>query len=161
EKLGPRRICLNDDQRRRLAEKGKVLGRKLLAAVGCLFTPDTILRWHRLLSAQKWDYSQRRQKPTGRPPVAQEAQELVLRLAAENPGWGHDRVQGALANLGHILSDRTVANILKRHGIEPAPQRKRQTGWSTFLKAHWEVLTAIDFTTVEVWTKNGLVTFHL
>jgi putative transposase len=66
-----------------------------------------------------------------------------------------------LENLGHKLSDQTVGNILKQHGIEPAPTRKRQTTWKTFLKAHWEVLAAIDFTTLEVWTKGGLVTYYL
>jgi len=66
EKLGKKRIILNDDQRRRLAVKGKVLGRRVLQEIGCLFTPDTILRWHRELVAQKWDYSNRRNKP-GRP----------------------------------------------------------------------------------------------
>jgi transposase InsO family protein len=66
-----------------------------------------------------------------------------------------------LANLGHKVSDATVGNILKGHGIEPAPDRQRQTTWKTFLKAHWEVLAAIDFTTVEVWTRQGLVTFYI
>lgn len=60
-------------------------------------------------------------------------------MARENPLWGDDRVQGALANLGHKVSDQTVGNILNEHGIEPAPDRKRQTTWKTFLKAHWEV----------------------
>jgi transposase InsO family protein len=73
----------------------------------------------------------------------------------------YDRIQGALANLGHQVSDTTVAKILKAHGIEPAPERKRQTNWKTFLKAHWDVLAAVDFTTVEVWSKHGLVTFYL
>jgi hypothetical protein len=54
-----------------------------------------------------------------------------------------------------------VANVLKQHGIEPAPDRKQTGDWSTFLKAHWDVLAAIDFTTVEVWTRDGLVTFYL
>jgi putative transposase len=127
EKLGKRRILLDDDQRRRLAVKGKVLGRKLLAQVGTLVTPDTILRWHRLLVARKWDYSARRPKQPGRPMLADEIRHLVVRLAKENPRWGYDRIQGALANLGHRISDTTVKNILKEHGIEPAPQRKRQT----------------------------------
>ena len=135
EKLGKRRILLNDDQRRRLAVKAKVLGRKLLAEVGTLFTPDTLLRWHRLLVAKKWDYSQRRQHQPGRPPLAQEIQQLVVRLARENPSWGYDRIQGALANLGHDLSDTSVGNILRAHGIEPAPERKRATTWKAFLKA--------------------------
>ena len=161
EKIGKRRILLNDDQRRQLAVKGKVLGRKLLAQVGTLVTPDTILRWHRLLVAKKWDYSARRKRTPGRPALADEIRDLVVRLATENPRWGYDRIQGALANLGHEISDTTVGNILKEHGIEPAPDRKRQTTWKTFLQAHWEVLAAIDFTTIEVWTKNGLVTFYV
>ena len=75
--------------------------------------------------------------------------------------WGYGRIQGALANLGHKISDTTVGNILKEHGIEPAPERKRQTTWKTFLKAHRDVLAAVDFTTVEVWSKRGLVTCYL
>jgi len=160
EHIGKKRILLSDEQRRRLAVKGKVLGRKMLAEVGTLFTPDTILRWHRMLVAKKWDYSDRR-KSVGRPRVAKEIVDLVLRFARENPTWGYDRIQGALANVGHNVSDQTVGNILKQHGIEPASDRKRQMTWATFLKAHWDVLSAIDFTTVEVWTKGGLVTFYL
>ena len=82
-------------------------------------------------------------------------------MARENPTWGYDRIADAMANIGHQLSDQTVGNILKAHGIEPAPERKRTTTWSTFLKAHWNQLSAIDFTTIEVWTKNGLVTYYL
>lgn len=124
EKLGKKRILLNDDQRRRLAVKGKVLGRKMFQQVGTLFTPDTILRWHRLLVAKKWDYSQRR-KSVGRPGAKQEIVDLVLHIARENPTWGYDRIQGALANLGHDVSDQTIGNILKQHGIEPEPDRER------------------------------------
>lgn len=151
---------LNDEQRRRLAVKGKVLGRKMLHQVGTLFTPDTILRWHHLLVAKKWDYSHRR-KSAGRPTVEEEIVDLVLRIAKENPTWGYDRIQGALKNLGHDICDQTIGNILKRHGIEPQPDRKRQTTWKTFIKSHWDVLGAIDFTTVEVWTKGGLATYYL
>jgi putative transposase len=160
EKLGKKRILLSDDQRRRLAIKGKILGRKALQEIPTIFTPETILRWHRELVARKWDYSERRQKP-GRPPVSQEIIKLLLCMARENPTWGYDRLQGALANLGHKISDSTVANILREHGLEPAPERKRQTTWHAFLKAHWDVLAAIDFTTIEVWTRGGLVTFYL
>lgn len=160
EKLGKKRILLNDDQRRRLAVSGKVLGRKLLAEVGTVFTPDTILRWHRQLVAHKWDYSDRRQQ-SGRPRVRPVIVDLALRLARENPNWGYDRIQGALANVGYCISDTTVGNILKAHGIQPAPDRRRTGSWRTFLKAHWEVLAAVDFTTIEVWTKGGLVTFYL
>ncbi len=160
EACGKKRIPLTDSQRRRLAIKGKLLGRKLLGDIATIVTPDTILRWHHRLVAMKWDYSHRR-KLAGRPPVSREIIDLVLRLAAENRGWGFDRIQGALANLGHDISDTTVGNILRENGIEPAPERKRKTSWNEFIKAHWDVLAAIDFTAVEVWTKGGLVTMYL
>ena len=157
---GKKRILLTDDQRRLLAVKGKALGRKTLREFTTIVTPDTILRWHRELVARKWDHSEQR-KSVGRPRIRQVIVDLILRFAKENPTWGYDRIQGALANVGYHISDTTVGNILKAHGIEPAPDRKRQTTWKTFLKAHWDVLAAIDFTTVEVWTKGGLVTFYL
>ena len=108
EKLGKKRILLNDDQRRLLAVKGKILGRKMLEQMATIVTPDTILRWHRELVAAKWDYSGRRKK-IGRPPVSAEVIELVLRMARENPRWGYDRIQGALANLGHLISNTCVS----------------------------------------------------
>ena len=138
-----------------------LLGRQRLGEIGTLFTPDTILRWHRELVARKWDYSQNRKRKAGRPTVSAEIETLVLRMARENASWGYDRIQGALSNLGHEISDQTVGNILKRHGIEPAPDRKRQTTWKTFIKSHWDVLASVDFTTVEAWTSDGLVTFYL
>jgi putative transposase len=160
EAYGKGRIRLNDDQRRKLGVKGRILGRKALGEIGTSFTPDTILRWHRLLVAEKWDYSDHR-RAVGRPRVRPEIVELILRMARENPSWGYVRLQGALANLGHKLSDTSVGNILLEHGIQPVPERKRQSTWKEFLEAHWDVLGAIDFTTIEVWTKSGLVTFYL
>ena len=158
---GKKRLLLTDDQRRLLAVKGKSLGRKALMELTTIVTPDTILRWHRTLVAQKWDYSDRKNKQAGRPKIRQVIVDLILRFAKENPTWGYDRIQGALANVGYHISDTTVGNVLKQHGIEPAPDRKRQTTWKTFVKSHWDVLAAIDFTTVEVWTKGGLVTYYL
>ena len=160
KKLGKKRISLIDDERRVLAVKGKLLGRRILQEVANVVSPDTILRWHRELIAAKWDHSEKRKSP-GRPKIAVEVEQLVLRMARENPAWGYDRVAGALANLGHDLSDETVGNILRANGIEPAPERKRQTTWKTFIKAHWDVLASLDFTTVEVWTTGGLTTFYL
>ena len=160
EKLGKKRILLSDEQRRRLAVKGKVLGRSALRSLATIVTPDTILRWHRELVAKKWDYSHLRCK-IGRPGTTQEVVDLVLRMAKENPTWGYDRIQGALKNLGIKLSDTTIGNILREHGIEPAPKRGRTTTWKAFLKAHWEVLGAVDFTTIEVWTLWGLTTFYI
>jgi transposase InsO family protein len=82
-------------------------------------------------------------------------------MARENVSWGYDRIQGALANLGHIIAPNTVKNILKRRGIEPAPEREKHTSWTTFLKAHWEVMAATDFFTVEISTPRGLVTHYV
>ena len=87
--------------------------------------------------------------------------DLILRMALENRSWGYTRIRGALANLGHQVARGTIANILREHGIEPAPERDRHTRWSTFLKAHWECLTATDFLSVEVYTIKGLVTYYI
>ena len=157
---GKKRILLTDDQRRLLAVKGKALGLKALRELTTIVTPDTILRWHRELVAKKWDHSEKR-KSVGRPRIRQVIVDLILRFARENTTWGYDRIQGALANVGYHISDNTVKNVLKAHGIEPAPERQRQTTWATFLKSHWDVLAAIDFTTIEVWSKRGLVTYYL
>jgi transposase InsO family protein len=158
--LGKKRVLLTDDQRRVLAVKGHALGRKALLELSTIVTPDTILRWHRELVAKKWDHSDKR-KAVGRPRIRQVIVDSILRFARENPTWGYDRIQGALANVGYHIANSTVANVLKAHGIEPAPDRQRTQSWATFLKAHWDSIFATDFTTVEVWTKSGLVTFYV
>jgi hypothetical protein len=110
EQLGGRRLRLNDDQRRRLAAKAKGLGRKLLAEVPTIVTPETLLAWHRKLIAQKYDGSGKR--GPGRPRAAGEIEALVIRMAEENRDWGYRRIQGALSNLGHDIGRGTIANIL-------------------------------------------------
>jgi len=115
-----------------------------LRDVACVAKPDAILGWYRRLVAQKFDGSKHRQYP-GRPPVSSEVEVLVVRMARENSGWGYDRIVGALANLGHPLSDQTVKNILRRHGIAPAPKRSQVTSWKDFLAAHMNVLAGCDF----------------
>lgn len=157
EQLGARRLRLNDDQRRRLAAKAKGLGRKLLAEVATIVTPETLLAWHRRLIAQKYDGSGNR--APGRPRTAGEIEALVVRMAEENRDWGYRRIQGALSNLGHNLARSTIAAILQRHGMEPAPERSRKTTWKEFLCRHWELIVAADFFTVEVWTPRGLQRF--
>jgi len=161
DKMGRKRILLTDDQRRVLAVKGKALGRKTMMELTTIVTPDTILRWHRQLIAEKWDYRERRKSDVGRRRLPDDVAQLVLRMARENPTWGSDRIQGALANLGLYISDTTVGNILRENGVEPVPERKHRTSWKTFLQAHWESIAAVDFTTVEVWTKSGLITFYI
>lgn len=80
-------------------------------------------------------------------------------MATENGDWGYRRIQGALSNLGHAVARGTIANILKHHGIKPAPERSRKTTWKEFLSRHWELIVAADFLTVEVWTCRGLQRF--
>src|SRR5438128_269500 len=143
EQIGCRRLRFNDDQRRRLAVKAKELGRKLLLQVATIVTPETLMAWHRKLIAQKYDGSSFR--TPGRRRTAEEVADLVVRMAKENSSWGYRRIQGALANLGHLLAHNTIANILKRHGIEPAPERSRRTTWKDFLSRHWEQIVASDF----------------
>lgn len=154
EQIGGRRMRFNDDQRRRLAVKAKTLGRKLLARVATIVTPETLLTWHRKLIAEKYDGSACRRP--GRPRTVAEVEALVVRMAEENRNWGYRRIQGALANLGHLLAHNTIAGILKLHGIDPAPERSRRTTWKEFLSRHWEQIVASDFFTVEVWTPKGL-----
>ena len=132
------------------------MGRKVLAEVATIVTPETLLAWHRKLIAQKYDGSVRR--APGRPRTAAEIETLVVRIA-ENRDWGYRRIEGALSNLGHELARSTIAQILERHGLEPAPQRSQKTTWKEFLSRHWELIVATDFFTVEVWTRRGLQRF--
>jgi putative transposase len=151
------RLRFTDDQRRRLAVKAKALGRKALRALDTVVTPDTLLRWYNKLIATKYDGSSRR--GPGRPTVLKEIEDLIVQLAVENATWGYGRIQGALKNLGHCVARSTIAAVLKRHGIEPAPKRK--TTWKQFLRAHWDTLAATDFFTVEVCSPVGLIRYHV
>jgi putative transposase len=128
------RLRLSNPECASLAEIGKRLGRKALREVAGVAKPDTILAWYRRLVAEKFDGSQHRQYP-GRPTVQPDVEALVVRMARENTGWGYDRIVGALTNLGHRLSDQTVGNILRGHGITPAPKRRRTTSWKDFISA--------------------------
>lgn len=153
--LGGHRLQLTDDERRRLAVRGQSLGRRVLRQVATIVTPDTLLRWHRRLIAQKWTYANRRPRRAG---VMREIRRLVGRMAEENPTWGYTRIRGALKNLGHRVARSTIAAILKEQGISPAPDRP--TSWRTFLRAHWGTIVGADFFTTEVWTWRGLVTYY-
>ena len=90
-----------------------------------------------------------------------EIRQLIVRMATENRHWGYERIEGELRKVGHRVARTTVANILKEHGLEPAPTRSKHITWSEFLKMHWGVLAAMDFFTVEAWTKKGLTRFHV
>jgi putative transposase len=88
-----------------------------------------------------------------------EIRQFVVRMATENRDWGYRRIQGALANLGHQAARSTIANILKEHGLEPAPERRRKTTWKELLSQHRDVIVAADFFTIEAWTRSGLTRF--
>jgi putative transposase len=155
----PARLRLSDPERSTLAEIAS-LGRQALAQVACVAKPDTILAWYRKLIAQKFDGSKHRRYP-GRPTIEPKLEALIVQMARENSGWGYDRIVGALANLGHQISDQTVGNILRRHNVAPAPKRSQTTTWKEFIRRHLDVLAGTDFFTVEVLTWRGLVTYYV
>ncbi len=141
--------------------------RVLLAALGQLLPrsrrsflvqPATLLRWHRALVRRRWTYAGRR---PGRPPLAAQRQELILRLAAENPSWGYKRIQGELVALGMPLSASSVWNILHRHGIDPA-SRRASVSWREFLRQQATAILECDFFTVEtLWLRRFYVLFFV
>jgi hypothetical protein len=155
EQLKGQRLRLTEEQRGRLAAKGHRLGRRLLGRIATIVTPDTILRWHRRLIAEKWTYAR---KGPSRPGTMKKVAALIVRIATENPTWGYSRIQGALKNLAHRVARSTIARVLKDQGIPPVPDRP--TSWRTFLRAHWGKISAADFFTTEVWRARGLVTYY-
>ena len=156
----PANLRLLDSERRALAEIGKrpraeapLRGRWCRQA-----------RYHPRLvpspDCPKFDGSKHRSYP-GRPRVTPEVEALIVRMAKENGSWGYDRIAGALANLGHHVSDQTVGNVLRRHGIPTAPKRSQTTTWKDFISAHMSVLAGTDFFSVEVLTWRGLTTYYV
>jgi hypothetical protein len=119
DRLSGKRIRFTDAERALLARKAKAVGRKALLKLETIVSPDALLRWHRRLIAEKWNYVQRR--APGRLGIMAKVSALIVRMAQDNPGWGYTRIQGALSNLRHSVGRGTIANVLKRSGIEPSP----------------------------------------
>jgi transposase InsO family protein len=153
-KTSGKRLRFTNEQRRRLAAKGKPLGRRVLRQIATIVTPDTILAWHRKLIAAKWTYPHKR---VGRPGVMKEIRGLIVRMAEENPSWGYARIQGALKHLDHRVARSTIAKVLKEHGIHPS--HDRPMSWRTFVRSHAHVIATADFFTTEVWTARGLTRY--
>jgi putative transposase len=109
--------------------------------------PETVFKWHRELVRRKWTFQQ--PSRSGRPRTARDLEQRVVRLARDKPGWGNARIEGELTKLGYALSDETVATILKRHGIPPAPQRYSSLSWQTLMTHYRDQILARDFFTVE------------
>jgi putative transposase len=147
ERLRGKRIRFTDAERTLLPRKAKAIGRKALMELDTLVSPDKLMRWHRRLVTQNRDFSKRRSP--GRPGIMREISDLIVRMAQENPSWGYTSIQGALANLKHAVGRGTIANVLKRNGIDMAGERSKRTRWSIFLKAHWKLFAASDFFSVE------------
>ena len=146
-RLRGKKLRLTDAERHRLAVKGKALGRKLLAEVAGIVTPETLLAWHRRLIARKWDYSERR-KQLGRPRVMVEISELVVGMAKSNPKWGYTRIRGALSNLGHT---RPVQKHKRTQDWRAGPFRSSSTcGEPQF----WDVSEAMSAIRVPAVSKN-------
>jgi putative transposase len=146
---------LSGAERSTLGEIGHRLGRTALAEVATVAKPDTILAWYRKLVAHKFDGSKARRGP-GQPRVTHK--QLIVRLAEENRDWGYDRIAGALTNLGYRVCDQTVGCPAAPRSA-PAPERKRTTTWSVFIRIHLALLASTDFFTAEVLTLRGLVTY--
>ena len=117
-----------------------------LSRVCLVFTPATLLRWHREIVRRKWTFDNRPKR--GRPPVSDACVELILRLARENPRWGYGKLQGELGKLGHRVSRSAIKRLLRHHGLPPAPERGTST-WRTFLGHYRDYMVACDFFTVD------------
>jgi len=153
-------LRLSDAERAILGEIGFRLGRKALSEVATVAQPDTILAWHRRLIARKFEGS-RACRVQGRPRIDKEVEGLIIRMAEENRSWGYDRIVGALANLGHEVSDQTVGNVLRRHGIPPAPERKRRTTWAEFIRIHLALLAGTDISSAGVLMRGLVICYVL
>ena len=154
------RVQLTDAERKTLAEIGQKLGKKALEEVATIAQPETILAWQRTRIPPTGDSASLR-KSVGRPRIDSVVEALVVRMARENRSWGYDRIVGALHNLGYTVSDQTVGNILKRHSIPPAPERKKTTTWSEFIRMHMAVLGATAFFSSSVWSWVRLLVFSV
>jgi putative transposase len=155
---GKKRIILNDSQRRRLAILAKKIGRGALSNICNVFSPDTILMWHKKLVANKYDGSKNRGKG-GRPRISDYLRQLIIDMAKDNKHLGGKTLHGYLKYLGFKVSPSTINRILREHGIEPCPNRPEKTTWNEFIKTHWDSLAAIDFFTKEIYTARGLVRY--
>jgi putative transposase len=151
-----KRIVFTNDERQTLVEVALAMGKDMMEQVVTIVKPKTILAWQRRLKKQKWDYSDRRKNHSGRPWIPQDIEQLVCRMARENK-WGYARIQGELKKLDITISKSSVANILRRNGLPPSPERDGLT-WREFLARHAEVFLCADMFQKEVWTFRGLTT---
>ena len=141
-----------------LAALSRMLPRELVRAR--IVTPGTLLRWHRQLVARHWTYPPKTKPPGGRPRTAAVIRGLVIRLARENPSWGHRRVHGELVGLGHRVAPATVWNILRKAGLDPAPRRSGLS-WRDFCRTQAATMLACDFFTVDTVLLRRIYVFFV
>lgn len=153
------RISFTEQERRTLVESAMAMGKDLMKEVVTIVQPKTILAWQRRLESRKWDYSDRRKKNPGRPRISIDIERIVCRMARENE-WGYARIQGELKKLKIEISKGSVANILRRNGLPPSPERKGLT-WREFLSRHASLFLCADMFQKEVWTFKGLTTAYV
>jgi transposase InsO family protein len=159
EKLGHKRIILNESQKCCLATAAMKMGKDLLRQFGTLFSPSTLLKWHRLLVARKYDSSDRRGKRGPVPTKANMIRKLVLQMAEQNADWGYGHIHGELKGLGYKVSWQTVRRVMLDHGLLPDPDRPYKTTWKDFVSAQWESLAACDFFSCEALGLKGITRY--
>ena len=133
------------------------MSRQALEQVCQVFSPGTLIRWHRDLIARKYDGSKRR--GMGRPQISDALRAAIIKIAKGNRDWGYTRIRGQLKYLGLKVSIATIGSVLKKAGLEPQPDRRRKTTWKEFVTSHWQSLAACDFFTTEVYTVKGLTRY--
>ena len=151
----------SDEQKKRLAYRGRKLNEYLLSVVEQTYAPGTIHDWYQELVGQKYDSTGEGQRKRGRKPISPEIVERILFFQTRNPDWGYDRIAGTMRYLGYDVSATTVRKVLNDHGIVPDPERRKRGDWQQFITTQQYVTAATDFATVERVTEHGLIREHL
>jgi putative transposase len=157
------RLNLSLAERIRLAELGlevRKYSKDLFKSTINIVKPDTLLKWHRQYVAKKFDGSANR-TAIKQKRITKEIEDEIVRIAREDETAGYGKIVGYLDDLGINYTKPTIAKILKKHGVHPAPERKEDLTWNKFIKAHIDAHVGCDFFTKEVWTCKGLVTYYI
>lgn len=159
EKNNGKPVALSDNQKKRIAVKGKVLNEFLLGEIEKTVSPGTVFGWYRTLVGRKYNSVAAGQKKRGRQPISPEIIDKVLELARKNPDWGYDRIASVMQYLNYRVSDSTVRKILNDYGIVPDPEKRTRGDWLQFWNTQEAVTAAIDFAQTEIVYPFGLVRY--
>ena len=158
---GKDRPELNDDERRRLAKRGRAMNQYLLSITENTWSPSTGMGWYSKLIADKYDSTGPDQKTRGRKPITDDLKALILRRAEQNPSWGYKRIRDYAVYLGYEVSFMTVKRIMNKYGYFTPTDGRTNSDWEMFFNAHQNVITACDFATYELVTPHGLQREHI